>query len=875
MLRNEYIRFMQLLGTDDALKDVRKLANIVHAHLNEIIPLGTAHSRRSQKIVELALNEFEKANTECAISMVSAKPGSKELTKLASLTVGPFRGFSKQEVFDLSHEIVLIYGPNGTGKSSFCEALEFGLLGSVEEADTKRFREPRDYLKNAHTGQFVPPEITAIFSDGSPATVVADESAFRFCFIEKNRIDNFARIAAHLPARQTTLISTLFGLESFNDFVRGFSSELDERHIDLSGRKAAELANKQKSLESDKRTILDSQKSLDQLTLEEKEIANQFQRDMAFGDFVLSLGTTDKPGEIQSLETELQEPLPTLSGLKLSDLYQARDNVLKAIDELANQEKRLAENSEGISYKQLYQAILALNTDQEKVCPACKTPLEQTMENPFEAAQSGLSKLAHLSALEYQRDEQKADQHRALRAIHDLVKRACDKLGNEIKPNPLHDFLVTDEALLSPAWWQSLVQPDDKGECPWNELERQSKELESLDKEVLSLQEGRRQKITRLKELRQFSEQVIQLQTRRRTLDEAINKAKLTIAEFDEKNKTLFEDVEHEKKIVEQNKIIATAYLHFVRRLNRYMEALPGKLVADLGQLVVQLYNAFNRADAHNDLLGNLKLPASAGDRIQISFNSDPNKYFDALHVLSEGHIRCVGLAILLAKNLKENCPFLIFDDPINAIDEDHREGIRRTLFEDDYFKDKQIILACHGEEFFKDIQNLIGNRRAKLSKCLTFLPQLGDKKIRIDFQSTPRNYLVAAEKYYNKLETRAALEKARQTLESLTKEKIWRYVAKHGGGDLRITLRGPKASIELRNLTEQLRSKLTHASFTHEHKDLYLQPITSLLGYGGDSREWRYLNKGVHEEADRSEFDRMAVKDILDALINLDSAPN
>ena len=32
------------------------------------------------------------------------------------------------------------------------------------------------------------------------------------------------------------------------------------------------------------------------------------------------------------------------------------------------------------------------------------------------------------------------------------------------------------------------------------------------------------------------------------------------------------------------------------------------------------------------------------------------------------------------------------------------------------------------------------------------------------------------------------------------------------------------------------------------------MNPIETLLGISGDSREWRYLNKGTHEEADRAE---------------------
>ena len=344
---------------------------------------------------------------------------------------------------------------------------------------------------------------------------------------------------------------------------------------------------------------------------------------------------------------------------------------------------------------------------------------------------------------------------------------------------------------------------------------------------------------------------------------------------FDEDNKELIQGVEQEKAVVAQNQSISTAYTQFVKRLNDYKNSLPGILVANLGERVVKLYNSFNRGDAPNELLADLKLPVTSGEQIQISFTNDPDTYFDALHILSEGHIRCIGLAILLAKNLKENCPILIFDDPVNAIDDDHRNAIRRTLFEDDDFANKQIILTCHGEEFFKDIQNLLGVERTNASTRLTFLPQLDEKHIRIDFQSTPRNYVLAAQEHLNKLETRNALGKARQALETLTKDKIWRYVSKNGDGNLSIKLRAANSPIGLRNLTQQLKTKLSCSKFTHADKDAVLSEITKLLGDSDHSREWRYLNKGTHEEADRAEFDHSTVKQVIDSLAALDSVLN
>jgi hypothetical protein len=99
----------------------------------------------------------------------------------------------------------------------------------------------------------------------------------------------------------------------------------------------------------------------------------------------------------------------------------------------------------------------------------------------------------------------------------------------------------------------------------------------------------------------------------------------------------------------------------------------------------------------------------------------------------------------------------------------------------------------------------------------------------------------------------------------------VWNYVNKHGDGNLSIKLRSANAPIQLRNLTEQLKTKIDKLDFSDTNKIAVLNPIQSLLGVSGDSREWRYLNKGIHEEEDRAEFDRGTVNQIILALEQLD----
>ena len=418
-----------------------------------------------------------------------------------------------------------------------------------------------------------------------------------------------------------------------------------------------------------------------------------------------------------------------------------------------------------------------------------------------------------------------------------------------------------------------MHQPLQDGYSPWQHLETQVQQLEKADIDIEQASQQHILKQQSLDNLRTYAQKSIVLQTRIQAVEKIIAEAKQVIANFEKENEKLIAEVKAEEEIIKRNQAIANAYNTFVNKLNIYKNGLPTQMVADLGEMVVTLYNSINRNDSPNEQLALVRLPLAHNQKLEISFKGNEAAFFDALHVLSEGHIRCIGLAILLAKNVKENCPILIFDDPVNAIDDDHREAIRKTLFEDPFFDNKQIVITCHGEEFFKDIQNLLSADQSRESKTFAFLPRLDGQNIRVDFNCAPRNYIIAARTHYDNNEIRDALGKSRQALESLTKTKVWKYVNRCGDGNLSIKMRSATAPIELRNLTEQLKKQIAKESFTDPDKSNVLTPIENLLGFDGDSREWWYLNKGTHEETDRPEFDRNTVHEIITCLENIDSA--
>lgn len=241
----EHQRFIEHLAATSSPANVQRFAELVHQNLDALADVGIARRARSAKLAPIVIDGMR---LPLQVKPVVRPIGQavQQTFKLAGLQVGPFRGFMAQEAFDLSRDITLVYGPNGSGKTSFCEALEFAMLGSVGEAKAKRI-DQKTYCNNAHVKNHVPPQLTGALPQGGTFRIQPNETDFRFCFIEKNRLDDFARIAAKTPGDQKLLIATLFGVEQFANFVKGFNTELDG-NLMLLGPKAQELAQKKLAL---------------------------------------------------------------------------------------------------------------------------------------------------------------------------------------------------------------------------------------------------------------------------------------------------------------------------------------------------------------------------------------------------------------------------------------------------------------------------------------------------------------------------------------------------------------------------------------------------------------------------------------------------
>lgn len=162
------------------------ILNIITANLKKISAVGTAAGKRAKLIGKLIDKKYEKTNDEINKIDISKISQKRKAKRLISLQVESFRGFVQSRRFEFHKQYTFLYGPNGARKSSLSEALEYGLLGTIEEADARDIKVEK-YIKNSVTGKANKPKIICNYNVQENESIVEDYEMYRFSFIEKNR----------------------------------------------------------------------------------------------------------------------------------------------------------------------------------------------------------------------------------------------------------------------------------------------------------------------------------------------------------------------------------------------------------------------------------------------------------------------------------------------------------------------------------------------------------------------------------------------------------------------------------------------------------------------------------------------------------------
>ncbi|ABE47222.1 AAA family ATPase [Polaromonas sp. JS666] len=880
--KRDFERFVAWLHQPEtqAPPDVRRLANLALAHFDGLARTSRQHSQRSIYLVDHARRSLAQTPDGPPNIQAVAADGTWPWQRLRHLTLGPFRGFRTPEPFDLQKRVILFYGPNGSGKTSLCEGLEYALLGSVEEAETKRI-DGRTYLANVHARRFEAPVLRATDHQNREVPVAASADTYRFCFIEKNRIDAFSRIAARPPAQRTELIATLFGMDKFNEFVGHFNESIDQQLVMVAAKQQL-LTARRTALAADQTTVNGEAQALLGLTNEEDALALTHSAGMTYAGLKALIGTAEAPGRLHELEAILNAVPPAAIGLARQGLLDGFEAARKGHEELAGIIAKLDARSSQVSFKDLYTAVLALQATEGDHCPACDTPLAgqpHVAANPYEKATAGLAQLKELGE---RQDERKTVQDKVATASRELRRQLATLsafvAAHEEQETPVGRYLAGLAAEPAGDWWAAVypARPEQGVNAAANAVTLEqilavADRVAAQDAASLLARQERQRNIAERDGLNAFRLAVQAQDLKWKQLVDGVAAARGRIAAFDAANAALIGEAAREARDIERDAPIKAAYDRFLTLLRNYRNQLPGTLMAGLNETAMNLYNEFNRNDLDPDKLVALHLPVTGDQKIEISFRGNPQVRVDALRILSEGHIRCLGLAILLAKGQSIQSPLIVFDDAINAIDHDHRSGIRETIFESDHFAQTQLIVTCHSNEFIKDIQQHLPAQRRNDCQVYLFRNHSGNYQPRVTGNVPSKNYVVKARASKNARDDREALASSRQGLEMLS-EKVWRWLASHDLGVLNLQLAGVGAEPGLRNLCEAILKRLNDAAtFAHANKPLLAAAYGRILGIPAANLVWTYLNKGTHEEANRDDFDADLVESVVQTLEEID----
>lgn len=832
--------------------------NIIIKYYNELIEAGGIYGgKRAKKFAEYVNNKSGTCDKSIETLSFGREKSNNRIRRIKSLSVDSFRGFAVSREFDLNKQYVFLYGPNGSGKSSFSEALEYGLLDTIQEAEANKIK-LSIYIRNTSTKKGKKPKVKCIFEDNSEGEAQVDFDTYRFAFVEKNRISDFSHISVLNSKNQNERIAALFGLSEFNDFVQGFTTNFDEKYL-LVKSPTEEIFNNKKV----NRDIKEKQKNDLKLELNEvqnlcKAKINELQKD-GISDIDKALDYIQNP-QTGILTLKIAERnrnhKELVSQEDMNGLRCILKEVLGGIGKLTDYRNKLTDQAIQVNYRALYEAIG--NIEEGDVCPACGTPIVKTERNPFSYAKEQLKKFTELETIKSNINDCAKDIKKDMQELTDFFKSKMQVV--QILHIDINDMSIPDV--------EEIRRMDNRIE-KWKTM---CEKIMKMDEEILSkeiskynveAEKSNGQYDMQVDSLRELDNQLVMLKTKINEKKQGISTLEKEIREFDVQSADILKQIQHEKSLCEFDQKIIASYCKVINNLISYSKELPRKIARDLEEKVIEYYNTINQDDAAFEKIKEITLPNANSDKLMITF--DDGNSVEALQVLSEGHIKILGLSILLAKAIHDKLKFIIFDDIVNAIDDDHRNGVADLLMNHSDFNDVQIILSTHGDQFVIKLQDKLGKSRYnKDAVTYQFMPadSLEERGV-IAKYSDAKAPLDSAEKKYQGGEYKDAASKCRTAMECLA-YNLWRAIARTSNGMITVGVRGPKSEPDLKSIVEGLRKKISKIGG--------MEDIQKEIDFLQLDSNWWIFNKGTHYEDEQKEFEHSDIKTVIDHLNNLDS---
>lgn len=628
------------------------------------------------------------------------------LSPLAYLQVKNFRGFGelasddKGSYLRFSKTKNIFYAPNGGGKSSLCEALEYGTTGHIKEADRRKTK-VRQYIARGAAKM----SLSLVGKDKAPVT---RSLTWASCFIDRNRLQEFSLLGSKdTGSPESDVIATLFGLEELQEVVARF---VKPENFSLNSFLRQDQTQSLTNITRDRAALIEGRRSLTEKIIElNNQVCGHLGLSTAQQDAVrIRFSRLTKLVELKIRKAERLKLAEAPTITLMPQIRRAGRIASRLLGRKSKIEAAFLDNAAAVNYRAVYEALVAIeSTSEDDVCPACSTPLVSVTVNPFEKARRELQSLGKLEQLKNakQRNDQRIAQlaakiSTALAGVETNMRLGvtCSLSLGELQmaianfqtatdrakaaARVLHHFtqlLVVDSAGVETYLkacrlrYDQVKQADVQVKC----LEEQASRLKKMEEAIQTLVND---KIVRQRDHTALGKKISDLMLQRADLRDQ------------EAGNTLFNTFINKLQL---------EYGNLYRDLLDYKLSLERERITGIEGKAADYYKAINDHDDEHERIEAIRFEKT-GDGYRIKISNADGTSLDAFSILSEGHLRALGLSLLLAMAEKNKFPLIVFDDVVNAIDSDHRSNIIDLFFTDSYLRRIQMVVTTHDRLFWE-----------------------------------------------------------------------------------------------------------------------------------------------------------------------------
>lgn len=652
-------------------------------------------------------------------------------SKIKSLQVKNFRGFGSEFngddkgvsiEFDVNNSI--FYGPNGSGKSSLCDALEYKLTGEVREA-ARRSRRVSEYVKRI--GSASNPSIAIKFLnpsiDGEKLTP-DDKKYYSQAFIEKNRIQEFSLFGSKdTGIGKEQILSVLIGMDDLSELAKALvQSTAFKTNLTSFKRNVAE--NKISNL-----TAASASNIKLQAIYNEDISAEKIKADKLLSKSGATIADLDV--EIENIKKEIENiNTDTLSLSTISIISQTKnqfETLIQTLEENLQKHDELKATLDTakteLSFLNLYTAVVDLQTTVTDSCPACDTPLASVTKNPLTKANEELVKLKGIKdqELEFANHKRIVEENlKSLELLHNNL------FSNTINIASLKSLIPNGTTLNSKSPQYELSSRSVINE----NIIAIKKEVSTLDnyftelESIIDKQTKKQASITtNNKKIAEFNERKNSAESIKNTWNSnqsKLDEVNLSLGTYSKDLAALTPEKDEEDKYNKFIDSLIIAYPTFYEALQLFKDLEFKTRFGKLETEIAGFYTQINKHDADHEIIEQFRIN-NTDSEYKIEFKTKDSALIeDASIKFSEGHLRSLGLSILLANAKINALPFIIFDDVVNAIDSDHRANIIEMMVKDSYLKDAQQIVSTHDRLYWErfSLENQKGKFGSYVLKC-------------------------------------------------------------------------------------------------------------------------------------------------------------